>query len=78
MIIHPPGKKPRTVNRVPIAERQKRISEGLRLAHKWKRVATDRLWKLCSELDEELDGVRMPASAAAIMNAIRNLLKENG
>lgn len=58
MIIHPFGKKPRTVYCVPKAERQKRISEGLKL-------------KLCQELDEELDGVRMPASAAAICTPSR-------
>lgn len=76
MIIHPPGKNPRTVNRVSISERQKRISQGLKLSHKRKRELADRLFNLCRELDMELDGVNMPATAAAIMNAIRGLVTE--
>ena len=35
-----------------------------------------RLEMLCRELDEELDGVKVPASAAAILNAISELLDE--
>ena len=34
------------------------------------------LLTLCTELDRELDGVRIPKSAAEIVNAIRSLLKE--
>jgi len=33
-----------------------------------------KMWNLCDELDTELDGVSVPASAAAILNAIRDLL----
>jgi phytoene/squalene synthetase len=31
---------------------------------------------LCRELDEELDGVQLPRSAAAILNAIRVILDD--
>lgn len=34
------------------------------------------LIRLCKELDIELDGVRMPAMAAAIVNGIRRVLDE--
>jgi len=34
-----------------------------------------RLIALCRELDEELDGVLVPASAAAVLNGIRDLLE---
>ena len=34
------------------------------------------LVELCRELDEELDGVKIPASAAAIVNAIRSIVEE--
>jgi hypothetical protein len=36
-----------------------------------------RLIRLCVELDMEMDGVRVPASAAAILNAIRSILNEH-
>lgn len=32
---------------------------------------------LCSELSEELDGVTIPASAAAIVNGMRSLVNED-
>ena len=35
-----------------------------------------RLIRLCVELDMEMDGVRVPASAAAILNAIRGILNK--
>lgn len=35
-----------------------------------------KLYGLCHELDIELDGVKVPASAAAILNSIRETLKE--
>ena len=35
-----------------------------------------RLVDLTSELSDELDGVKVPASAAAILNAIRSVLNE--
>jgi len=35
-----------------------------------------RLIRLCVELDMEMDGVRVPASAAAILNAIRGILSK--
>jgi hypothetical protein len=37
-------------------------------------IAHIRLRKLCYELDDELDGVKLPRSAAAIMNSIRDML----
>lgn len=36
-----------------------------------------RLIRLCVELDMEMDGVRVPASAAAILNAIRGILDKH-
>lgn len=33
-----------------------------------------RLLNLCHELDAEMDGVACPASAAAILNAIRKII----
>lgn len=36
----------------------------------------ERLFRLCVELDIEMDGVRVPASAAAILNAIRGIVTE--
>ena len=35
-----------------------------------------RLVALCRELDMEMDGVKCPAAAAAILNAIRGVLEE--
>jgi len=35
-----------------------------------------RLVGLCRELDIELDGVNVPGSAAAILNAIRKILRD--
>ena len=41
-------------------------------------VATEsRLIRMFRELDAELDGVRIPASAAAVANAIRRIIEEN-
>ena len=34
-----------------------------------------RLMHLCNELDMEMDGVRCPASASAILNAIRAIVE---
>jgi len=34
------------------------------------------LLKLCAELDAEMDGVSYPATAAAIMGALRNIVNE--
>ena len=39
-------------------------------------IIRNRLVVLCRELDSELDGVLVPSSAAAILNAIRSLLAE--
>ena len=42
-------------------------------------VENQRLRKLaglCEELDMEMDGVSVPASAAAILNAIRHIISE--
>jgi hypothetical protein len=39
-------------------------------------VSIDKLVALCTELDEELDGVKLPSSAAAIMNSIRSVLAD--
>lgn len=36
----------------------------------------NRLRALCQELDIEMDGVAVPASAAAILNAIRSVVAE--
>ena len=36
----------------------------------------ERLFILCRELDMEMDGVRVPATAAAILNAIRSIITE--
>ena len=35
------------------------------------------LVRLCLELDREMDGVKVPAAAAAILNGIRSWLLEN-
>ena len=35
-----------------------------------------RIVRLCRELDIEIDGVRVPATAAAILNGIREALNE--
>ena len=40
------------------------------------RKDVERLIRLCIELDMEMDGVRVPASAAAILNAIRGILNK--
>jgi hypothetical protein len=37
----------------------------------------ERLIRLCIELDVEMDGVRVPATAAAILNAIRSILDKH-
>ena len=42
---------------------------------KWLEL-TERLHRLCIELDVEMDGVTIPASAAAILNAIRDVLQK--
>lgn len=42
---------------------------------KYTQVA-GRLVALCRELDEELDGVKIPASAAAVCNGIRDVLNQ--
>ena len=34
----------------------------------------ERFLNLCTELDVEMDGVRCPASAAAILNALRGIV----
>lgn len=36
----------------------------------------ERFLILCTELDMEMDGVRCPASAAAILNALRSIVTE--
>ncbi len=41
-----------------------------------KTLPRDRLVLLCRELDMQMDGVAVPASAAAILNAIRSLLSD--
>jgi hypothetical protein len=41
-----------------------------------KRSIEMRLLSLCRELDAEMDGVRVPASAAAILNGIRSVLSD--
>ena len=39
-------------------------------------AASVTLYALCKELDVEMDGVKCPATAAAILNAIRSKIKE--
>lgn len=41
------------------------------------RKDVERLIRLCVELDMEMDGVRVPAAAAAILNAIRGILSKH-
>lgn len=41
-----------------------------------KPAKPDRLTRLCRELDAELDGVALPATACAIVNAIRLIVWE--
>ncbi len=36
----------------------------------------ERLIRLCIELDAEMDGVRVPATAAAVLNGIRSVLQK--
>jgi hypothetical protein len=38
----------------------------------------ERLFRLCTELAVEMDGVRVPATAAAILNAIRAIVADRG
>ena len=38
--------------------------------------ATNKLVRLCKELDEEADGVKVPRALAALLNAIRATLEE--
>lgn len=45
-------------------------------AFKPKRTPHQRLESLCRELDMEMDGVRVPQTAAAILNGIRSVLSE--
>jgi hypothetical protein len=39
-------------------------------------LQSDRLRALCVELDMEMDGVKVPHSAAAVLNAIHRVLAE--
>ena len=41
-----------------------------------QQVSINKLVALCIELDSELDGVKLPASAAAAMNGIRSVLED--
>ena len=41
------------------------------------RPGETKLFRLCRELDTEMDGVNCPASAAACLNAIRSIVTEN-
>jgi len=50
------------------------VARGNRLENENQQLM--RLYGLASELDSELDGVSLPASAAAIMNAIRRIVEK--
>lgn len=47
-----------------------------RMTSRRGKIALDKLVRLFSELDAELDGVNLPQSAAACANGIRSLLNE--
>ncbi len=66
MIIHPPGKNPRYVKTDADKPRlRKTIKHTLRRSAE-ERQRLERLYRLCVELDMEMDGV------AAILNAVRS------